>query len=133
MDCYCCAKEPYVNCCELFIMGFKTPKTALQLMRSRYAAFCIYDHDYLKKTVAGQAQLIDTPSLPTHQWIKLDIINTTKGTEKDSIGTVQFNAFFKEMPQTNTIFCLSETSQFKKINSIWFYTNGNATVSSLIP
>ncbi len=131
MDCYCCAKATYANCCEPFIMGFKKPKTALQLMQSRYTAFCIYDYDYLKKTVTGKAKLINISSLHTHKWIKLDIINTTNGREKDVTGTVQFNAFFKEELQSKTHFCLSETSQFKKINNLWFYTDGNATVTSI--
>lgn len=98
-------------------------KTAEQLMRSRYSAFTQADGDYLmqshhastrpikeKKTIAKWAKSVE--------WIKLKIIETTKGTENDTEGTVTFNAYFYENGKVDII---NEKSAFIKENNHWFY------------
>jgi SEC-C motif-containing protein len=127
IDCYCCSLVEYSLCCEPFILGLKNSPTAETLMRSRYTAFCLLDHHYLTRTVSGKANVPFTETMPTHHWVKLEILNTVKGTQKDHSGTVQFNAFFKE---NNTVYCLNETSQFKKINGLWFYVDGLSTITN---
>ncbi len=39
MNCACGSKRDYITCCGAFITGKKHPKTALELMKSRYTAY----------------------------------------------------------------------------------------------
>lgn len=128
MHCYCCSGLEYDICCQPFIQGLKKPPTAKSLMRSRYTAFCVLDHAYLSRTVCGPAKRYISDTVRPCHWVKLDILNTVKGSEKDRSGTVKFNAFFKENDQR---FCLTETSQFKKIDGLWFYVDGISHVESI--
>ena len=41
MNCSCCSGKLYEECCEPFHSKKEFPKTAEELMRSRYAAFAI--------------------------------------------------------------------------------------------
>ncbi len=128
MRCYCCSGLEYDICCQPFIQRLKNPPTAESLMRSRYTAFCLLDHAYLNLTVCGPAKRYISDTVRPCHWVKLDILNTVKGSEKDRSGSVQFNAFFKE---NNQRFCLTETSQFKKIDGLWFYVDGISNVESI--
>ena len=47
MNCPCCSGKLYEECCESFHSKKEFPKTAEELMRSRYAAFAIPNGDYL--------------------------------------------------------------------------------------
>src|SRR5690606_10293798 len=101
MNCYCGNNKTYNDCCEVFHLNQGKTETAEQLMRSRYSAFVIANGDYLmqthhsssrptseKEAIIQWAQSVD--------WIKLEIINTTKGLKNDNEGTVTFNAYFYE-------------------------------------
>ncbi|CDF79035.1 conserved hypothetical protein [Formosa agariphila KMM 3901] len=100
-------------------------KTAEALMRSRYSAFVFANGEYLmeshykktrplkeKKAIVKWAKSVD--------WIKLDIINTTKGLEPDTEGTVEFKAIFQEEGELQMI---HENSRFIKENDCWFYVD----------
>ncbi len=50
MNCPCCSGKLYEECCEPFHSKKEFPKTAEELMRSRYAAFAIPNGEYLWQT-----------------------------------------------------------------------------------
>ena len=50
MNCPCCSGKLYDECCEPFHSKKEFPKTAEELMRSRYAAFAIPNGEYLWQT-----------------------------------------------------------------------------------
>ena len=52
------------------------------------------------------------------KWIKLEVLNTTKGSGNDNEGTVEFKAYFKEGFVTTYI---HENSYFTKENGNWVY------------
>ncbi|WP_317132878.1 YchJ family protein [Pseudotamlana haliotis] len=98
-------------------------KTAEQLMRSRYSAFVLANGDYLiesqhsktrqpkeKKAIINWAKSV--------QWIKLEVLETTKGQIEDTEGTVTFNAYFYENGKVDVI---HEKSAFVKENNLWTY------------
>ncbi|MFC5194117.1 YchJ family protein [Bizionia hallyeonensis] len=123
MNCYCGNNKTYNDCCEVFHLNQGKTETAEQLMRSRYSAFVIANGDYLmqthhsssrptseKEAIIQWAQSVD--------WIKLEIINTTKGLKNDNEGTVTFNAYFYE---NGNVEIIHENSAFIKENKTWYY------------
>ena len=65
--CPCQSQQPYENCCQPYHEQSKQPKTAEQLMRSRYAAYVLQQIDYIiKTTVPAQQALLDKTSIT--QW-----------------------------------------------------------------
>lgn len=123
MNCYCGSLKTFVNCCEKVHKNLAEAKTAEQLMRSRYSAFVVANGDYLmashhtktrslkeKKSIVSWAKSV--------QWIKLEILKTTKGSLNDSEGTVTFNAYFYEGGNVEII---HEKSAFIKEDSNWKY------------
>lgn len=56
------------------------------------------------------------------KWLKLEVLNTSKGSITDLEGTVEFNAFFMENGKVDVI---HENSSFCKENKHWVYLNAN--------
>ncbi|KAB1066854.1 Sec-C motif domain protein [Tamlana haliotis] len=123
MSCYCGHITPYETCCEPIHKNMAKAKTAEQLMRSRYSAFVLANGDYLiesqhsktrqpkeKKAIINWAKSV--------QWIKLEVLETTKGQIEDTEGTVTFNAYFYENGKVDVI---HEKSAFVKENNLWTY------------
>ena len=123
MKCYCGNKKSYANCCEILHKNNANAITALQLMRSRYSAFVLANGDYLMKThhvstrpVKEEKSIVSWAK--SVEWIKLEILETTKGLQKDSEGTVTFNAYFYEEGNVEVI---HEKSAFVKEKNEWKY------------
>lgn len=98
-------------------------KTAEQLMRSRYSAFVKADGDYLMQSHhASTRRIKEKKSIvkwsKSVEWIKLDVLETSKGTENDSEGTVTFKAYFYDNGKVDII---HEKSAFVKEGNHWFY------------
>ncbi|WP_354667418.1 YchJ family protein [Pseudotamlana agarivorans] len=98
-------------------------KTAEQLMRSRYSAFVLAKGDYLveshhSKTRTPKEKKSIEKWAKSVQWIKLEVLETTKGQIEDTEGTVTFNAYFFENGKVDVI---HEKSAFVKENSLWKY------------
>lgn len=124
-SCPCGRSKPYDHCCGLVHKDIQLAKTAEDLMRSRYTAFTLGDGDYIfeshysktrklseKKSIQNWAKSV--------QWMKLDVLNTTKGGVNDTEGTVEFKAYFIEAGKLDTI---HENSLFTKENGHWVYVD----------
>ncbi|MFT5242993.1 MAG: SEC-C motif-containing protein [Psychroserpens sp.] len=123
MKCYCGNKKTYATCCEVFHLNKGKTKTAEQLMRSRYSAFVLANGDYLMQTHHSSTRPISEKKeivkwAKSVQWIKLEILETTRGLENDLEGTVTFNAYFYE---NGSIELIHEKSAFLKENDTWYY------------
>ena len=118
--CPCCSGKLYEECCELFHSKKEFPKTAEQLMRSRYAAFAIPNGDYLwETTLPNKRKFHHKTELENwgkdNTWTKLEIIQSS---EKE----VEFKAYFTDkFGQENTH---HERSTFKKVDKKWYYVSG---------
>jgi SEC-C motif-containing protein len=91
-------------------------------MRSRYAAYVLRDVPYLLETwdVTKRPAAIDF-SKENITWLRLEIVDTKKGSYADNKGIVTFKAFY----QQDDIECvMNEISRFTKINGRWFYLDG---------
>ncbi|MGJ8571658.1 MAG: YchJ family protein [Hoeflea sp.] len=122
-SCPCGSNLAYSACCGRYHAGEPAP-TAEALMRSRYAAYALGNLDYIEATCCGPAALAfdraeaEVLQLGT-QWLGLDVSRTTKGRERDREGTVSFTAHYRHK---GTEQALVETSEFRRIESRWFYS-----------
>ena len=128
--CPCGSGTSYGECCAPLLAGEQNAATAEQLMRSRYAAFCLLDVDYLVTTHHPSSRPRDLrvsleTSLPATRWIKLDIVETLQGGADDNVGEVEFIAHHREgagdkgSPST-----FHERSRFVRNQGRWFYISG---------
>jgi SEC-C motif-containing protein len=124
-DCPCGSTKLYSDCCKIAHHNISQVKTAEALMRSRYTAFVIANGDYIikshhsitrpkskkeKNEIVAWAKSV--------QWIKLEVLKTSKGLETDTEGTVKFKAYFFE---NNNVRTIEENSHFLKENDCWMY------------
>lgn len=118
--CPCCSGKLYEECCEPFHSKKEFPKTAEELMRSRYAAFAIPNGDYLwETTLPNKRKFHHKTELENwgkeNTWTKLEII---KSSEKE----VEFKAYFTDKFGKENIH--HELSAFKKVDKKWYYVSG---------
>lgn len=127
MNCYCGNLKTYANCCEKAHKNIAEALTAEQLMRSRYSAFVIADGDYLMQSHHSSTRPIKEKKYivtwaKSVEWIKLEVLQTSKGNVNDTDGTVTFNAYFYEHGNVSVI---HEKSTFIKENNHWTYLGLN--------
>jgi SEC-C motif domain protein len=123
MNCHCGTTKTYQDCCEVFHRNNGKTETAEQLMRSRYSAFVLADGDYLMATHHSSTRPIKEKKAivkwaKSVQWIKLEVLDTSKGSINDVEGTVTFNAYFFENGKVDVI---HEKSAFVKEGNLWYY------------
>lgn len=123
MKCYCGHNKTYKECCEIFHLNNGKTKTAQQLMRSRYSAFVKANGNYLMQTHHASTRPNSEKKeivkwAKSVKWIKLEVLETTNGLEKDNECTVTFNAYFYENGKVEVI---HEKSAFIKENNNWYY------------
>lgn len=113
-------------CCGRYIDGKAKAPTAEALMRARYTAHALKKYDFLTDTThpefregASVEEIQEWSSLM--DWERLDIIETSAGTENDQTGEVKFCAHYrvKNIPQE-----LREDAFFRKEGEDWFYVDG---------
>lgn len=124
MQCPCNIDVKYNDCCKKAHQNIGSVSSAEALMRSRYSAFVLVNIEYLQKshhskTRPSKKEKRDIEKwTKSVKWLKLEVLNTTKGTATDAIGTVEFKAFFMENGTINTI---HENSKFSIENNQWVY------------
>ncbi|MEW4983150.1 MAG: YchJ family metal-binding protein [Cycloclasticus sp.] len=133
VNCPCGSLRPYDDCCGLFISKGLSPKTAEQLMRSRFSAFYLAKFQYIVDTEhVSKRHNTDISELKKDQsgitWIQLIIHRTAGGSQEDTDGMVEFSAFFNE---NNQFYELRETSQFANENGTWFYLDGKSAIQAI--
>jgi SEC-C motif-containing protein len=125
--CPCDSGRKYKKCCGIFHKG-ALPKTAEQLMRSRYSAFAAANFKYIIKTThkqnpdytddikAWEDSIVDF--CETCEFKKLDILEFIDGKDE---AYVTFKASILCNGKDNS-FC--EKSRFYKVNGMWLYHSG---------
>jgi SEC-C motif domain protein len=133
--CPCGSQEPFLTCCEVYLAGTAVAPTAEALMRSRYAAYCKGNVDYLIATLHPKSRKKDdrasiSQSMKNTRWIGLKILKTQKGQIQDRRGVVEFVARYqpvqsKGLPMMGIVNQLHERSRFVKEGGQWFYVDGD--------
>jgi SEC-C motif-containing protein len=124
--CPCGSGNTYAACCEPVIIGKAPAVTAEQLMRARYSAYVTVQMDFIfESTHPGHRQGYDHEGTKSwaeeSEWLGLEIVGTTRGTENDSTGEVEFIARFKEKGVLREH---HENALFKKEAGAWYFTDG---------
>lgn len=138
--CRCCSRELFASCCQPFLSGASHAQTPEQLMRSRYAAFCKGDIDYLIRTHHSSRHQADdrnrlAQSFQEVEWLGLRVLSSEINPKDAARGSVEFVAFYHERRfSTTTEFSDSHTaeipaqrhekSSFVKEDGRWFYVDG---------
>ncbi|MFT5108156.1 MAG: SEC-C motif-containing protein [Verrucomicrobiales bacterium] len=124
--CPCKSRATYAECCMPYHHGKSTPKTAEQLMRSRYSAYFFRLSDYLVDTTHPDKREPDLraeleKTINEVNWRFLNILGTSKGGKDDKVGKVEFVAdyFWNDEPLQ-----LHERSRFKRYKGAWKYLDG---------
>ena len=123
MKCPCSSGNTYEFCCGVAHQEIQAVQTAEQLMRSRYAAFTLGNGDYLMLSHHSSTRPINEKDdivswANSLEWLRLEIINKSKGLESNTEGSVEFKAYFRENGKERFI---HENSRFVKENDHWAY------------
>ena len=126
--CPCGSLQKYKKCCKVFHDKIKLPKTALELMKSRFTAFSVQNADYIIFTTHK-----DNPDFTNDikSW-KADILDLSQNTnlekleildfsEEDAEDTESFVTFKATLKQYNNDISFTEKSRFLKENGNWLY------------
>lgn len=128
--CPCCSGEIYANCCKPFHEG-KLPENALQLMRSRYAAYVLNIPDYIVATTHPTSPHFSEDrfswkrglsQFSRYSTFEKLVVHDFK--ERGTLAIISFTAFIKQQERDATF---SETSYFEKVNDRWYYRFGQLT------
>jgi len=122
-DCSCGSGKLYEDCCVIAHKNIMLISTAEQLMRSRYTAYVLGDIEYLMKSHHSSTCPIKEKNeilkwTKSVKWLKLEVLNTTKGGVSDMEGSVEFKAYFEENGVAEVI---HENSKFNRENNHWVY------------
>lgn len=119
-NCFCGKNTEFENCCQPLLENRHKATTAEQLMRSRYAAYCVANANYLIATTHqserkhhNETDILDWAQ--SNSWIKLEVIASTET-------SVEFKAHFRDENQRIQIH--HEKSTFVFENGQWYYVDG---------
>lgn len=121
--CPCQSGKHYEDCCGEFHHHKALPKTAEQLMRSRYCAYVLKNIPYIvETTVPSQQALLDRQVLQdwgdNTEWLGLQILKCESLTKIQS--AVEFNAIFQGEAGEQSH---QERSIFVKIEGRWYFVD----------
>lgn len=122
-QCPCGSALPFARCCGPCLNGAAQPKTAEQLMRSRYTAYVLGDTAYLLATWHPTTRPSNLRLEPAGavKWLGLKILRTHLGMADDQRGEVEFVARYKIQGKAVR---LHESSEFVRDGGRWFYVSG---------
>lgn len=114
----------YDACCGVFHARDKMPRSAEQLMRSRYSAYVVGDAEYLLYSWHPDTRPVVIDLDADRTWLGLRIIATVAGNALDATGIVEFTADFSN--GSGESFQLHERSSFGRVDGRWTYVAGTA-------
>jgi len=125
--CPCGSNIKYKRCCQVFHKG-KNPKTAIELMKSRYSAYVVGDVNYIIKTTHQENPDF---TLALKQW-KNDILSFSKNSDFKKLtildfvdlGLEAFVTFEVKLYINNQDETFIEKSRFLKEDDRWLYHSG---------
>jgi len=125
-NCPCGSGLKFEACCEPFLMEKALPKTAAQLMRSRYCAYAMGVIDYLYTTSGARVRKeFDAENsrkwAESATWKGMEIVKAEGGGASDETGTVEFIARYSVKEND---FEHHEMAQFEKTDGRWFFVDG---------
>lgn len=90
-------------------------------MRSRYAAYARGLEDYLLATWHPATRPVSLSLDPAVEWLRLEVLGSSGGGERDDHGEVEFTAHYRERGRRGS---LHERSRFTRRAGRWLYLEG---------
>jgi SEC-C motif-containing protein len=91
-------------------------------MRARYSAFAVQDAKYLLRTWHPDTRPSGLDLDPAVQWRRLDIVSTHRGGPLDTVGSVEFKAYFRHDGESGV---QHEASRFRREGGSWYYLDAD--------
>lgn len=113
--------------CEPFLRGEARPRTAAELMASRYVAYATGAIDYLVDTHDPETRG-DIDRKATEEWARrarwrsLEIVSTERGGPEDDAGEVEFVARYE---LDGVEHAHHERSAFRRSEGRWYFVRGD--------
>lgn len=131
MYCYCCSGKRFSNCCQPLLDGKVKAESGIELMRSRYSAYCHKAIDYLYATnypdlrKANPKTQIAEFATAVH-FIGLTITNITSSSDIDDYIAAHKSqvSFVASYINGNKLETLAEQSRFI-LTDQWYYSDGD--------
>jgi SEC-C motif-containing protein len=120
--CPCGTGRTYDQCCGALHRGERLATTAVELMRSRYAAYVHGVLDHLFRTWHPRTRPTELSPDPATTWTGLEVLGATGGGPDDDEGTVEFRASFRSRGGAGS---LHELSRFARRAGRWVYVDGD--------
>jgi SEC-C motif domain protein len=121
--CICGSQKTLDKCCGRFLSGEHSPKTPEQLMRSRYSAYALGEHEQylLDSWFPATASGITAESLSQQRlaWCGLEILDKS---QRGDQGMVEFKASYKT--ESGELQAMHERSVFNRVAGRWLYVGG---------
>jgi SEC-C motif-containing protein len=126
--CPCGSLKKYKKCCKIFHDRVNFPKTALELMKSRFSAFAVCNPEYIISTTHKKNPDFTSDSKSWSQ----DIVNFSKNTKFDKLEILDFIdeeiesfvTFRATLFQKDVDVSFIEKSRFLKEGNNWLYVDG---------
>jgi SEC-C motif-containing protein len=113
--CPCGSGATYDACCGRFHRGTAEPVSAVELMRSRYAAYAVGDTAYVFRTWHPRTRPDDLSPDPAVIWTGLTVLDSGED-------WVEFLAAFERNGRAGE---LRERSRFDRRGGRWVYVDGD--------
>ena len=125
--CPCGSQKKYKKCCKTFHDGV-LPKSALELMKSRYSAYSVGKSEYIINTTHEKNKDFSTN---IKSW-NSDILNFCENTKFEKLEIIDFIdgveesfvTFKATLIQDKKDVSFIEKSRFLNVNGKWFYVDG---------
>jgi SEC-C motif-containing protein len=131
-NCPCGFEKEYKDCCELIHNDQSKATSPELLMRARYSAFVVNKVEFVDQTnIPGTKDFNLTDAkkwAKDSDWHHLEVVGTKD--LSDTEGLVEFKAFYKDVEKTNQTH--HEQGHFKKVDDLWFYTDGKIVTQGTI-
>jgi SEC-C motif-containing protein len=115
-----CGGGDYAQCCGRFIDNGAVPRTAEELMRSRYTAYTLRNEPYLQATWHASTRPAELFTEDEDaKWLGLEVRKHEPAGDK---ATVEFIARYKLGGRAHR---MHEISRFVREDGRWFYLDGS--------
>ena len=118
-NCYCKSQKKFSECCEPVLRVDRVANSSLELMRSRYSAYCLGDVNYLQATTHDHTWTDEELKFiqdwaDNSTWQHLEIVDSSED-------MVEFKAYYIFEGKQHLH---HEKSTFLKVNDMWKYVDG---------
>ena len=135
LHCYCCSGLLFSKCCQPLLEGVASADNCLQLMRSRYSAYCCKKIEYIFQTYHPGQREANSKDQIAEFANSVHFVGLTISDWSQNLASLSANggsvSFVASYINNNKLETLSENSRFI-FNGQWYYFDGEITASAAL-